>query len=346
MIARPTRAWTAAALMAAAVLFGFSAPAHAHDPGLSSLRVEIGPDRVAATLSMATADARSAVQVSHVSLESFALDSIEVRLDGVLLSGVVDSHVTDESGASVTLAFNRATGSRLTVRSQVAHRLARGHRELLRVQQSGGELLAERMLDAQMDAIDLDLGAGPARTGAAGQFLELGVRHILGGYDHLLFLAALLVGVQRLQSVVKTVTAFTAAHSLTLSAAVLGIVDLPASIVEPLIAASIVIVGIENLRRGHVDSRWKLTFAFGLIHGFGFAGALRDLGVGALGYEVAVPLVSFNTGVEIGQIAVVMLMWPLIRRLNARPALRLRLAPACSLLVVAAGSYWMVERMF
>ena len=176
------------------------------------------------------------------------------------------------------------------------------------------------------------------------EFFELGLHHILGGYDHLLFLVALLLGVCRLRSVVTTVTAFTLAHSVTLSLAVLGFVAAPPALVEPLIAASIVFVGIENLMRDPGGSRWKLTFAFGLVHGFGFAGALRDLGIGADGAGVALPLACFNAGVEAGQMAVVAALWPILRALNARPAWRLRLAPAASVAIIIAGGYWLVER--
>ena len=210
-----------------------------------------------------------------------------------------------ESGVAVTLEFDRATGSRLSIRSDVPKRLANGHRELLTVRAADGSVVLERLLDAQSGDVAVDLAAMAARRQAAGEFFGLGLRHILGGYDHLLFLVALLLGVCRLRSVVTTVTAFTLAHSVTLSLAVLGLVAAPPAIVEPLIAASIVFVGIENLVRDPGASRWKLTFAFGLVHGFGFAGALRDLGIGTDGAGVAVPLACFNAGVEAGQIAVV-----------------------------------------
>jgi hydrogenase/urease accessory protein HupE len=235
-------------------------------------------------------------------------------------------------------------GSRLTIRSEVPGRLARGHRELVSVHGTAGRRIAERMLDTSLNAVDIDLRDEPAGTSTAGQFFGLGLHHILSGYDHLLFLAALLLGLQRLSGVVKTVTAFTVAHSLTLSLAVLGLVHIPASVVEPIIALSIVAVGIENLVRGQVDSRWKLTFAFGLVHGFGFAGALRELGIGTGGADIVAPLAWFNAGVEAGQLGVAVLVWPLLQRLNARPALRIRLAPVCSLVVAAAGTYWMIER--
>ena len=338
------RVWRAAALAAAVLTFAFPGAARAHDPGLSALDVQVARDRVLVILSLATADARIAVADSGGRLDAFAADAIEIRLDDVRLPGTVETETGGDTGASVVLVFPPIAGARLTVRSAVPARLARGHRELLTVRDASNQPLAERMLDERANGVDLDLEAEARTTGTARQFLQLGVHHILGGYDHLLFLAALLLGVRRLRSVVTTVTAFTVAHSLTLSLAVLGLVRVPAALVEPLIAASIVFVGIENLMRGEMASRWKLTFAFGLIHGFGFAGALQDLGVGGGTTSVAAPLGWFNAGVEAGQIVVVMLLWPLHRYMNARPLLRVRLAPACSLLVIAAGTYWIAER--
>jgi hydrogenase/urease accessory protein HupE len=306
----------------------------------------MAPDRIVAVLSLAAADARIAADVSGGALGAFAADSIELMLDGARLPGTIEQQAADgEAGMRITLVFERASGSGLTIHSKVPERLARGHRELVIVRGIAGQRLAERMLDTHLTAVDVDLRDEPASTSSAGQFFGLGLHHILSGYDHLLFLAALLLGLQRLSGVAKTVTAFTVAHSLTLSLAVLGLVRMPAAVVEPTIALSIVAVGVENLVRGQVDSRWKLTFAFGLVHGFGFAGALQELGIGTGGTDIVAPLAWFNAGVEVGQLAVAILVWPLLRRLNARPALRVRLAPVCSLLVIGAGTYWMVERI-
>ena len=293
------------------------------------------------SLSLAASDAR---QPAVGAIERFARDAIVVALDGIPLAVRAARTDRSESGVAVTLEFDRATASRVSIRSDVPRRLANGHRELLTVRAPDGGVALERLVDAQSGDIDVDLGAIAARRQPAGEFLELGLRHILGGYDHLLFLVALLLGVSRLRSVVTTVTAFTLAHSVTLSLAVLGFVAVPPGIVEPLIAASIVFVGIENLVRDPGASRWKLTFAFGLVHGFGFAGALRDFGIGSDAAGVALPLACFNVGVEAGQIAVVVALWPVLRALNGRPGWRLRFAPATSLAITVAGGYWLVER--
>jgi hypothetical protein len=117
-------------------------------------------------------------------------------------------------------------------------------------------------------------------------------------------LLALLLAGAAFREVAKIITAFTAAHSLTLALATFNVVQLSPAMVEPLIAVSIVYVGIENLVRHQLSRRWLLTFAFGLIHGLGFASVLRELGIGAQAGQALMPLLSFNLGVEIGQLIV------------------------------------------
>ena len=233
------------------------------------------------------------------------------------------------------------------VRSTIVSHLARGHRELLSIRAPDGVVLSERMLDAASNEAATDISAvGGATSSSAARFLLLGIEHILTGYDHLLFLAGVLVVLRRWRDVVQTITAFTVAHSITLALATTGLLLIPGRIVEPLIAASIVYVGIENLMRDVQGSRWKLTFGFGLVHGLGFATVLRDLGIGANGDgAIALPLASFNAGVEIGQMAVAALLVPVFWWLGTRPTSRVRFAAAWSVMVIAAGSYWLVERI-
>jgi hydrogenase/urease accessory protein HupE len=280
-----------------------------------------------------------------VGLGSLALQAIDLRIDGRPLDGRVDDIASQEGNAiRVRLRYVRTPGWRLSVRSAVASRLARGHRQLLSIRKDDDSLLAQSMLDANTDGAG-DVSVSSTRADTARQFFVLGVQHIVGGYDHLLFLGALLLVARAVRDVIATLTAFTVAHSLTLGLAVTGVVNVPARIVEPLIAASIVYVGLENLRRRHPPPRWKATFGFGLIHGFGFAAALRDLGIGSRGLAVALPLGSFNLGVEAGQIVVALVTLPLLWALRAQPALSIRVTSACSVLVVLAGGYWFIERM-
>ncbi len=247
------------------------------------------------------------------------------------------------------LSFPISAGSRLGLRSTLPARLTPGHRQFLVVRSKAGQTLAERILDGKSNTFEVDLAgvsSSEARPGSFRQFLVLGVEHILTGYDHVVFLLALLLAGGAFWNTAKIITSFTLAHSITLALAALDIVRIPSSVVEPLIAISIVYVGVENLLRSDLRWRWLLTFAFGLVHGFGFASVLRELGVGAAGVGVAVPLVSFNLGVELGQVSIMLLVLPLIWKLRSQPFFVLRCVPACSLLVTVVGGYWLLQRTF
>ncbi len=167
---------------------------------------------------------------------------------------------------------------------------------------------------------DLIIAGTPSRFAQAREYAVLGVEHILTGYDHLAFLLALLVLAatrprrEGIAQVLAVVTAFTVAHSITLALAVTGVVRLPSRVVESAIAASIAWVALENVLRPTVRARWPVTFAFGLVHGLGFASALAETGLPSRGTALA--LVSFNVGVEVGQLAVVALVFPLLRLLH------------------------------
>jgi hydrogenase/urease accessory protein HupE len=177
-------------------------------------------------------------------------------------------------------------------------------------------------------------------------FIPSGIHHILIGPDHILFLIGLLLTGGRWKTLLSIVTAFTIGHSLTLSLAALNKVNPPPAIIEPAIALSIVFVGADNLVRGEGrDLRAWVAAVFGLVHGFGFANVLREFGLPsqALGWS----LFSFNVGVEIGQLSVVLVVAGLlvvIRRQSER--LGARVAFAGSLVVIAAGTYWFVQRVF
>jgi hypothetical protein len=163
----------------------------------------------------------------------------------------------------------------------------------------------------------------------------------------LLFLFGLLVVARGFISSLSIITSFTIAHSITLAGATLQVVQIPSRIVEPLIAASIVFVGIENLLRGDVlNARRMVTFGFGLIHGLGFASALREAGIGSGNSGIVLPLFSFNLGVELGQIMVAAAVLPIIWKLRENPMFIARWAPACSVAVVVLGSFWFVQRVW
>lgn len=196
-------------------------------------------------------------------------------------------------------------------------------------------------LDARREA-SLELHAVPAI--GWGAFVLMGAEHILGGPDHLLFLIALLALSRSLWSTAKIVTGFTVAHSITLSLAVVGWVEVPSRIVEPLIAASIVWVALENVLTPQREGRrWMVATFFGLVHGLGFAGGLLELGLPREGLMRA--LIGFNLGVEIGQLAFVAIVVPAMAWAS-RPGRLERLPQAMSLGVAAAGMVWLMQRVF
>jgi hydrogenase/urease accessory protein HupE len=218
-----------------------------------------------------------------------------------------------------------------------------GHRQFATLTDGSGRILHEQLLDAQNCRFEAAISPSHNSLDTFRRLLITGIEHILTGYDHLAFLLALLLAATSIREVTKIITSFTIAHSITLAMAALDLVSIPSVIVEPMIAASIVFVGLENLLRREPRGRWMLTFAFGLIHGFGFASALREMGIGR-GLRAAMPLLSFNLGVEAGQLAIAALVLPVIWMLRRRPAFIVRYAPACSLLIALAGGYWLLVR--
>ncbi|MGH7493434.1 MAG: DUF6702 family protein [bacterium] len=185
------------------------------------------------------------------------------------------------------------------------------------------------------------------------EFTYLGIEHIFLGYDHIMFLLGLIIIGGRLIDLVKIVTSFTIAHSITLILAALQVVSLPARLIESGIALSIAYVAAENFlilsdrteatKASALKHRWILTFCFGLVHGFGFANVLRDLGLPAKGLIGS--LLAFNLGVEIGQIAIVGLLFPIILW-STRTKMQRQLIYAFSSIILIFGLSWFVERAF
>ena len=185
----------------------------------------------------------------------------------------------------------------------------------------------------------------PTRWEIVRQYVVLGYTHILPkGLDHILFVIGLFLLSARVKPVLWQVTAFTVAHSITLGLSIYGVVSLPPTIVEPLIALSIAYVSVENLVTRELHA-WRVlvVFLFGLLHGLGFAGVLRELGLPRSEFLTA--LLSFNVGVEIGQLSVIaaaaLILWPAMRRAWYRP----RVAIPLSIAIAAVGLYWTVTRI-
>jgi hydrogenase/urease accessory protein HupE len=340
---------------------------HAHDPGLSTATVRLSSGKLEVVLVFAGADAAEIAGFSRgadgkqslssspqgiAALQKKAPEAIEVSFDDKPVSAKnIRCRFDGSDNASVYLEFEAPSFSRMVIRSKWLAILPPGHRQFLTLQDADDHVLTERLLSANTDTVTIEAQPTEAqtapRTNSFSDFLVLGVKHIWTGYDHLLFLFGLLIATRNFGSSLKIITCFTLAHSITLAVATLSLVKISSRYVEPLIAASIVYVGIENLLRGDdPKGRWLLTFAFGLIHGFGFASVLRELGVGANGSSIAVPLISFNLGVELGQLFIAGLALPIIWKLRERPMFLQRWVPACSVLVAILGSYWFVQRVW
>jgi hypothetical protein len=178
--------------------------------------------------------------------------------------------------------------------------------------------------------------------GQVRSFIELGFHHILGGNDHILFVVALLLGANSLFTVLKMATAFTAAHSVTLALTALGWVSVPPEIVEPLIALSIGYVAVENLFGASVRAKLPVVFAFGLLHGMGFAGTLQI--TGEVEAATLLSLVAFNLGVELGQTLIILAVFPALLLARRFRWTTYAQVPATCLIGVL-GYLWFFERL-
>jgi hydrogenase/urease accessory protein HupE len=226
---------------------------------------------------------------------------------------------------------------------------------LVRIESLGGATQTERLSPTKAAFV---VQTTPDSWEVAATYLRFGIEHILFGFDHLLFVLALVILVRDWRRVALTVTAFTLAHSITLAAATLGLVDVPGPPVEAAIALSIVLVAVEivHARRGmpSLTARWPwlVAFCFGLLHGFGFAGALAEVGLPH--HAIPVALLFFNLGVEVGQlvfVAAVLTAGALFRRaiaLRLQPALVQRAADrldvTAAYAIGAVAAFWLIER--
>lgn len=270
---------------------------------------------------------------AHPELPPFCTQSPPVaRLEGAAL--VAESRLTcrrDLAGSRVGLAGMEATFTDA----------------LLRIAPLERPVQAERLT---RDNPTVVVATVPDRWEVARSYFVIGVEHIVTGWDHLLFVIALVLLLGRLGPVVKAATAFTVAHSLTLAGTTLGLIGLAQAPVEALIALSIVFLAVEIVKQRDGDQRlserapWVVAFFFGLIHGFGFAGALREIGLPE--GDVPMALLTFNLGVEAGQLMIIVAVLGAI--LLTRRFAPERLRPATLAATYAIGtvaSFWFIERM-
>lgn len=262
---------------------------------------------------------------------------------------LTDAAITEGDGLFVAARWQCGASPPDRAELALLEDLGSSHRHVARLSVVGAETPSDRVLGEEGKRV-LELGTGapapssPVSPPSHGRsFLVLGIEHVLGGADHLLFLLALVLVPATARALVRTVTAFTLAHSVTLALAALGIVAPSPRLVEPAIALSIAWVAAENLRAPRPEQRWRVTAAFGFVHGFGFASALREVGLPRA--RAASSLLAFNVGVEVAQLLVLAALVPILVVLRRRTAFEPRFARAVSIGLVAVGGAWFVARL-
>jgi hypothetical protein len=347
--------------LAALLLLVVAVPAWAHVVSYAHAEVRWLPARVEVALTVHPDDAATALGVpmpEWFSEDAFLAraapalaDSLrrrfELRADGRVLTWRFTGAHRDPRRRGVTLSLvaplERPAAS-LEVAGPVFPFVA-NHQTFVSVF-AGDRLLREDVLTTEHRVTRVYARGGAGTLAVLRTFVPAGIHHIAIGPDHILFVLGLLLLGGGLARLLKIITAFTAAHSLTLALAALGLVHVPARVVEPLIALSIVFVALETLRSrgGTADLRGLLAFGFGLVHGFGFASVLAEFGLPreALGWSLA----GFNVGVEVGQACIVVLVAPglalFARRAPAAHALAVRVL---AFGIAAAGGFWFVQRL-
>ena len=365
---RSLHAATRLALATFAVLFLslVARPARAHEVGLSRGEYAVSGASVTAQLTFARrdvialvagldADHDGALTAAEVERDRDALvgavvGRLRVRGDSAACSGeLAEARLAEDDGVFLRAVYRcPAPPGAVNIEVGLLEDLPFGHRHLAHFAGASGPSDAVLYLRNRSFSFESTPGQAAAeapRSSYKGKlsFFPMGIEHILTGYDHLVFLLGLVIVGGRLRSLLMVVTAFTLAHSITLAVAALGIWAPSPRIIEPAIALSIAYVGVENFFVKNAEKRWRITFPFGLIHGFGFAGALQEVAMPKA--DVPYALVLFNVGVEAGQLAVLALVLPLVYLARKRAWFRERGAKVVSGAIVVAGVVWFVSRV-
>ena len=325
--------------------------ATAHQQGVSYSDVSLGEGRLRYDLTIAShdlvgvdADGDGAVTSEEVladypSLRRRFERGIMIEAGGKSCPLTLQDFEVDPTGAVTFRLRGPCDGSPLRVGFYLLALERGGAYNLAKLR--AGDAFAEHVFTRK--DTEVVLGKGEGVLSVVRRFVLLGIEHIATGYDHVLFLLALLLVGGGVRSLIGIVTAFTVAHSITLALATLDLVRLPIRPVEAAIALSIAWVAIENLVRDHPEGRWRVTFAFGLVHGFGFASVLRGMHLPREGLIAS--LFAFNLGVEVGQIAIVVAAFPLIAAIQ-RARVRRVIVGVTSGAILAIALFWFVERVF
>lgn len=319
------------------LLLAFATTALAHDVSRSDSKIEVQGREVRATVTLNVTELKDKADP----VPDIVLGHYSVKSQDLPVGTTVEKYELQPGNLAQTrilYLFPRDVTA-LEVRSTLYEVMPAGHQHLMSVKLNG--VLHESILDAKTHQAGFS-GVKATNLQTFWRFLRLGVEHIFTGYDHLAFLLGLLVATATLGSLVKIITSFTIAHSITLALATFNVVILPSRLTESLIALSIGYIAAENLFNFRTMKRYYITFLFGLVHGFGFSNVLREMDLPRA--SLALSLFSFNAGVEIGQITFVLLIYPLVQDLVSSGWKRLK--PAVSIGIACLAAYWFVERAF
>lgn len=346
---------------------------HAHDPGISRGTLSYDNQGAVLEISFAAKDLEPLTEIDfnfdgEISETEFATakqvlthmfnDLVELRHRELALPNVLQNLELDADGGILARwSFPHTTRDEHTLSLPLLEKLAKGHRQYLLVKAGNDNTAAQHLLSARSHTVTIN-GTGPGANNQLLQYVQEGIWHIWIGLDHLLFLITLLLpavikrehdspGVaenfgEATREILKTVTAFTCAHSLTLGLTFLDVIAVPGEIIEPLIAFSIVLVAINNLSPVLPNARWPIALVFGLVHGCGFAGALSAIGMSEAG--LALNLLGFNLGVEIGQVIVLAFALPILFVLSRRPLYRFWILGGGSSIAALTALLWMFQR--
>ena len=380
------RAWLLRVLLACAAVLGAVTPAHAHKSSDSYLQLDASPAGTTLRWDIALRDLDAAldldtnedgkltwaeVKAAWPRVQDYALARLQIEGCALRVTQQALERRNDGAYAVMFLASDCVLNKAPVIRYSLFREVDPTHRGIARVQLAGQPLVLAMLDPTQATAAagGASAAAAPSQPGpaAAGDlhnassgwvFLREGIRHILTGYDHVLFLLCLLLPsvmrrtpegwrpVERLSQavlpVVGIVSAFTVAHSITLALAALKLVSLPPSFIEPAIAVTIILAALDNVWPIFPVRRVIVTFFFGLIHGFGFAGVLAELNLPTSAFAWA--LLQFNLGLELGQLLIVVTVTAALFLLRQRPHYRSWVIRGGSFAAILVGVLWLIER--
>ena len=339
-----------------------AANAGAHDLNSSYSAVVVTPDSLQAVFTFDISDLKKNFNLDANGDSNVDRDELLAALPGIY--DYVEEHAaiavnfspaklerrpggfTQDDFGNVFINFNfarplNALPAEISLRIGFFEKFGSQHKNLAKV--VAGEQIQQAIFSEESQRQRFVIGGKVSLFSQIGEFTKLGIEHIFLGFDHIMFLFALSVIGGRFGNLVKIVTAFTVAHSLTLILAALEILKLPPRLIESGIALSIAYVAAENFFIAQSNHRWILTFIFGLVHGFGFANVLRDLGLPTTGLVPS--LLAFNAGVEIGQLCIVAVFFPITLWI-ARQKFQRQVVFAFSSVILLFGLAWFVERAF